>query len=316
MAAAFAAATLVFLLGPRTHFKECWHDPEVGSDVDAYLESLESSVSDLRPGEEKAVVWADPETRARTPIALVYLHGYSADRHEVDPLVSRIAELLGANVFYTRLTGHGRDGAAMAEATVGAWMDDVAEAVAVGAVLGDRVVLVGTSTGGTLAVWAAARPEAAGRVAALVVISPNFHPRDRSSRVLLWPWGAQVAALFVGRQRCFEPENAEQALHWTVCYPTSALLPMMALVEHVRTMPLDGVTMPILVAYSREDTVVDPEETRLAFGRLGSSRKQLLEISGSGDPADHVIAGDIMSPATTDEIARSILEFLRAPPGL
>jgi esterase/lipase len=315
-AAALAAAALVLLLGPRARFEQRWHEPEIGSDVDAYLAARESSVSDLRPGEAKAVVWADPETRARTPIALVYLHGYSADRHEVDPLVNRLAEALGANVFYTRLTGHGRDGAGMADATVEAWMDDVAEAVAVGAALGEHVVLVGTSTGGTLAVWAAARPEAAGRVAALAVISPNFHPRDRSSRILLWPWGAQLAALVGGGERCFEPENAEQALHWTVCYPTSALGPMMVLVEHVRTMPLDGVTVPVLVAYSREDAVVDPEETRLAFGRLGSSRKQLLEISGSGDPADHVIAGDIMSPATTDEIARSILEFLRAPPGL
>jgi hypothetical protein len=119
-----------------------------------------------------------------------------------------------------------------------------------------------------------------------VVISPNFHPRDRSSRVLLWPWGAQVAALFVGRQRCFEPENAEQALHWTVCYPTSALLPMMALVEHVRTMPLDGVTMPILVAYSREDTVVDPEETRLASWKLAQTVGGDLGVRGPGRTRD------------------------------
>ena len=316
MAAALAAAALVVLLGPRTRFEERWNEPEIGSDVEAYLAARESGVSNLRLGEAKAVVWADPETRTRTPIALVYLHGYSADRHEVDPLVSRIAEPLGANVFYTRLTGHGRDGAAMAEATVEAWMDDVAEAVAVGVTLGDRVVLVGTSTGGTLAVWAAAREEVAGRVAALAVISPNFHLRDTSSRILLWLWGAQVAGLVVGAERCFEPQNAEQELHWTECYPTSALLPMMALVEHVRTMPLDGVTMPTLVAYSQEDAVVDPEETRLAFGRLGSSRKRLVEISGSEDPARHVIAGDIMSPGTTDELARSILDFLRLTPGL
>ena len=314
-AAVLSAAALVVLLGPRTRFEQRWHEPEIGSDVDAYLAEREASVPDLRPGEAKAVVWADSETRARTPIALVYLHGFSADRHEVDPLVSRIAEALGANVFYTRLKGHGRDGAAMAEAMVEDWLDDVAEAVAVGAVLGERVVLLGTSTGGTLAVWAAARPETDGRVAALVVISPNFQPRDKSSRILLWPWGGQIARLVVGGERCFEPATAEEALHWTVCYPTSALLPMMALVEQVRTMPLDGLTVPTLVVYSREDAVVDPEETRLAFARLGSSSKQLVEISASQDPAQHVIAGDIMSPGTTDEIARSILDFLRLIPG-
>ena len=284
--------------------------------MEAYLEARESAVSDLRVGEAKAVVWADPENRSRTPVALVYLHGFSADRHEVDPLVSRLAESLGANVFYTRLAGHGRDGPAMAEATVESWMDDAAEAVAVGAALGDRVVLLGTSTGGTLAVWAAARPEVAGRVAAVAVISPNFRPRDPSSRVLLWPWGAQIASLVVGRERCFEPENAEQELHWTVCYPTSALLPMMALVEHVRTMSLNGVTMPILVAYSGEDAVVDPEEIRLAFERLASSQKQLVEIPGSDDPGHHVIAGDIMSPGTTDRIVQSILDFVGAVPEL
>ena len=58
-----------------------------------------------------------------------------------------------------------------------------------------------------------------------------------------------------------------------------------------------------------------PEETRLAFARLGSSSKQSVEISASQDPAQHVIAGDIMSPGTTDEIARSILDFLRLTPG-
>ena len=315
-AAVFLGGALVVLFGPRTSFEERWNEPELGPDVDAYLSERESSVPDLRPGEAKAVVWTDPEARASTPIALVYLHGFSADRHEVDPLVSRVAKALGANVFYARLTGHGRDGTAMAEATVEAWMDDVAEAVAVGAVLGERVVLIGTSTGGTLAVWAAARPETEGRVAALVVISPNFQPRDAASRILLWPWGGQIAQLVVGPERCFQPESAEQGLHWTVCYPTSALLPMMALVEHVRTMPLNGVTVPTLVAYSRDDAVVDAGEIRLAYERLGSSSKQLVEISASEDPEQHVIAGDIMSPGTTDEIVRSILNFLRMTPGL
>ncbi|MEE2899629.1 MAG: alpha/beta fold hydrolase [Gemmatimonadota bacterium] len=310
-AAALAAAALVILLGPRTGFEERWNEPEIGPDVEAYLAARESNVPDLRPGEAKAVVWADPAAPGKTPIALVYLHGFSADRHEVDPLAGQIAAALGANVFYTRLTGHARDDTAMAEATVEAWMDDAAEAVAVGARLGNEVVLVGTSTGGTLALWAAARSEAAGRVAALALISPNLHPKDRTSRILLWPWGGQIARLVTGPKRCFEAANAEESTHWTVCYPTSVLLPMMALVEHVRTMPLDTITVPTIVAYSAKDAVVDPAETLLAYERLGSPHKQLMEILDSGDHANHVLAGDIMSPGTTDEIARSIVDFLR-----
>ncbi len=59
----------------------------------------------------------------------------------MEPVISHLGADLGANVFFTRLAGHGRDGAAMAEATVEDWLADAVEALAVGARLGDRVVL-------------------------------------------------------------------------------------------------------------------------------------------------------------------------------
>ncbi len=301
---------VVFLLGPRAHLDDRWIEPSLPADLDAYLASSESQVPDLRPGDARSIAWVDPSAPAVTPISVVYLHGFSADRHEVEPLVSDLARGLGANVYFSRLRGHGRDGDAMGEVDAEAWLDDTAEAVAIGGYIGERVVLIGTSTGGTLALWAASRQEAAGRVAALVLISPNLGIQDPAAPVLLWPWGGLIARLVVGPERCFEPKSPAQERHWTTCYPTRAVLPMMALVDHVRSLPDGSLEPPTLVFYSRGDEVVSPEATEEQLPRLVAGRLEMHVVTGSTDPEEHVIAGEIMSPETTDALFDEILDFL------
>ena len=305
---------VLFVLGPRVAVEERWTEPSLGSDLDAWLAASEADVPSLRAEAAKSIVWHDSTTRAQTDIAIVYLHGFSADRHELDPVISDLADSLGANVYFPRLTGHGRDGAAMSEASVGDWFDDTVEAFAIGAQLGTRVVVVGTSTGGTLATWLAGRPETSDRLAGLVLVSPNFHPVDRTSRILLWPWGAQITRLVIGEERCWEPANAEQGAHWTTCYPVGALPPMMGLVEHVRTMDLGSVTTPTLALYSPDDQVVDPNETEFLVPLFGSETISLVEVPAGSDPGRHVLAGDILSPDRNAPTVRLMLDFLRSLP--
>jgi pimeloyl-ACP methyl ester carboxylesterase len=305
-----AGLVSAFLLGPRAGFEDRWVEPSLRPDLDSYLAQAEARVPALRPGDGKSIEWLDPASPSVTPLSLVYLHGFSADRHEVEPLVTDLARELGANVFFTRLRGHGRDAAAMGEATVESWLDDVAEAVAIGARLGGRVVLMGTSTGGTLALWAAAREEVADRLGSVVLISPNLGVRDPAARVLLWPWGGVIGRWMVGPERCFQAKNADQERHWTTCYPTGALLPMMALVDRVQSLPEGALRAPTLVLYSRGDEVVDPQMTESLMPRLAEGPLELRAVEGSSDPEQHVIAGAIMSPETTDELRRLILEFL------
>lgn len=309
--AAVVVVVLAALLGPRERFEERWSEPQLPEDLDGWLARREAAVAGVREGDQKEIVWADPEARNRSAVALVYLHGFSADRHEMEPVVSELAAELGANLYFARLTGHGRDEASMAEATVEAWLDDTAEALAIGERIGERVVLIGTSTGGTLAVWGAARPEAASRIAGLVLVSPNFQPKDRSSRILLYPWGGQLARMIVGGERCFTPENEEQARHWTTCYPTSVLRTMMALVEHVRTMDLTGIRTPALVLYSPEDRVVESEETLRVVAGMSGTEATLYEVWTTSDPAHHVLAGDIVSPASEEEVSTLLRTFVR-----
>jgi len=161
-----------------------------------------------------------------------------------------------------------------------------------------------------LATWAAGQPELKHDIAALLLVSPNFHPMDRTSRLLLWPWGERLARALVGPERCFEAHNEAQERHWTTCYPTEALLPLMGLVERVRTMNLHEVTAPTLVLYSPQDQVVDPGATVARSGRLESLPKRLRPFHGSADPSGHLLGGDILSPETNEALLQALLGFL------
>lgn len=277
--------------------------------LEAWLAASEARFPDIVPGAEKSIVWAHPDRR-RTPLAVIYLHGYTATRQEIAPLCDRLATALGANLHYTRLTGHGRAPAAMGEAAAEDWLRDAAEALAIGRMLGERVIVVGTSTGGTLALWLAQRSEAAD-IAAQILVSPNLGPRDERSTLLAGPWGYQLQRLLIGEEYRWQPANERQAKYWTWRYPARALVPMMALVKAVRGSPLEDIRVPTLVIHSPKDSVVSPARIEEAYARLGSPTKQIVKIEDSEDRAHHVLAGDILAPAGTEALLVPMLAFVR-----
>ncbi len=300
---------LAFALGPRAQPDIRIKPVALPADLDAWLANSEARFTDLRPDADKRIVWADPATRARTRYAIVYIHGFSATRMETYPLAETIANALGANVFYTRLTGHGRSDDAMGEATLGAWINDALEAYAIGQRIGERVVVIGTSTGGGIATILAARPEAKA-MRDLVLISPNYGVRQWDAPMILWPWGVQFAKLMVGDYRTWEPVNPRQAQNWTMRYPVQALVPMMQSIALIGSLDLRTVKTPTLVFYAHGDKLVDPAETEKRFAQLGAVRKQLVAVDYAEDPLQHVLAGDILSPGATERIADAVVKFV------
>lgn len=306
-----ALAAIAFFLGPRVASDTTltFDASVIGDDPDAYLASAESGVPGIRDGLRKEIVWANPATKGKTPLAIVYVHGFSASKGEVRPLPDKVAAALGANLFYTRLTGHGQDGAAMAEGSVNAWVNDYAEAIAIGRAIGDRVVVIATSTGGALATWAATQPALSDRVAAMAFISPNYGVQAGGAFILTMPWGRQVAELLIGKERGFPVENELHGKWWTSRYPSSATLPMAALTELARSAPVEKITIPTLFIFSEQDKVVRPALTRELAARWGAPHR-LVPVEESGDPSNHVIAGDALSPATTDALAQRIIDWV------
>ncbi|MGI9303956.1 MAG: alpha/beta hydrolase [Gammaproteobacteria bacterium] len=282
----------------------------IPDDIDGYLASSESQFDDIVDGAEKTVIWRDPLTRTRTPLALIYLHGFTASRQEIAPVPERVAEALGANLFYTRLAGHGRSGDALGSATLADWLCDCAEALEIGRRIGDRIVIMGTSTGGTLAIRLAVKGQTE-LADALVLISPNFGPLERGAETLTWPGARWWAPLIEGEYRCAKPHNELHRKYTIPRYHTRALIPMMELVKTTRAAPVQRISIPTLVVYSRNDTIVDPAQTEAFFRRLGSPNKQLIEFHGADDPQQHVLGGDIVSPSGTQPLADVIVGFIR-----
>lgn len=318
LAALLAVCAAAWWLGPRNELGPAMPKPRPAppQDISAlsdWLKSSEAAFPDIKQGNAKGIVWAGAPAQ-RTPWAVVYIHGFSASRMETAPLAETVAAQLGANVFYTRLTGHGRaDPAAMGEATVQDWMADTLEAVQIGQVLGDRVLVISCSTGSTLATWLGTSQEA-GRVNAHIFVSPNFGPKDKRADMVNGPWGQKLALLIQGPTRTSQPGSEQEALAWNASYPTKAIFPMMALVKSVRESDLSLFQTPVLVLYSENDETVEPAETLAAFTRLASAHKSIEVVSYSKSKGQHVLAGAIKDPAAVAPMADTMVQWLKTLP--
>ena len=278
------------------------------AELPAWLAASEGRHPDVTPGAEKSIAWAGAVGQ-RTPTALVYLHGFSATRQELSPVIEDVGREVGANVFFTRYTGHGQPGARLASASATDWLADTVEAIAIGKRLGERVVVIGTSTGATLALDREARAHDPA-VIGVVALSPNFGPKNSAAELVLWPWLAVVLPRVLG-DREWEPKNELQRRYWTTKYPTDAIGPMMAAVQDARTAPLEQFAVPVLVAWSAQDEVVDARLTEAAFARLPAAlRERETAVCAPGDEC-HVLAGEALAPERNATVEAWIVERLR-----
>ena len=300
---------LLWLLGPRQRISSLSISlPEVPENWEERWVDSDSAREDLKEGVAKQVVWANSDTRAVTDWAVVYLHGFSTSRQEISPVCEKVAQAMGANLYFTRFKGHGHlSPEPMSDVALDDWMKDTAEALSIGGRIGRRVMLVGSSHGALLALWAAHHfPDSP--IGALVLLAPNFAPADSRSRLLLKPWARQIIPAFMG-QRMSEPQNSSHAYFWHLRYPIEALFPLMAQVDYMERQDLSTITQPVLTLYTREDRIVQSQAIVQRFAELTNPRNRIQVVEGCGDLNQHTLAGDILSPDTTTSVVDTILAY-------
>lgn len=305
---------LLFVTGPRvpTEFemRQVHFADASPARIQSFVATREAARDTLRPDlEARVLLWQDKDEKA--PWAIVYLHGFSASPREVHPLIPKLAAQLEAHAFLPRLAGHGLEPDGLGEeASFQAWMDDAFEALAIGRVLGERVLLIGYSNGANLALLSALNAVESMRPDKLVLMAPNFQPADPSARFLAWPWARFWVPLWAGPERVREALHESHAAGWSLRYATRALFPMMSSVLAVQQAPLENLQLPVKLIYSETDKVVDVAAIRAGFDRIGSEQKSVLAFETVEDPSGHILAGDAFSPATTDAVVEAIIKWL------
>jgi esterase/lipase len=312
---------VVFALGPRASSRE----PDVAAVARAVPTDLRALAAWVAQRERAAGVTDTfvaatltfAGDTARTPYAVVYLHGFSGTRQESSPVAARVAQALGANLFEVRLTGHGLPSDSMKRATAEAWMADAARALTIGARLGDSVVVIGLSTGGTLASWVTAIGDSAlVRPHTVALVSPNFGPQDRMARALLLPWmptllPRAMPAITLDDTANLTDERRRMATHRI---PIEATFPMQALVDRVQHMPLRGYTVPTIALWNLDDPIVKSDAIATwmrALETRGAPVARVTLVPAAGENP-HVLAGRILSPGKVDTVVTRIVGFVRA----
>ncbi|NJB84965.1 pimeloyl-ACP methyl ester carboxylesterase [Lewinella marina] len=249
-------ATLAYFLGPTIDPPTY---PDKLPDVPDDLRALERQVNareakaPTRPNNQARIVWHDSVPRV-TEYAFVYLHGFAGSYRDGYPVNVNVPLIFGANIYLSRWSGHGlQAGAALQEFTPEDAWADAREALAIGRRIGRKVILMSTSTGGTLALKLAATfPEA---VHALINIGPNVEDDQPGASLLMSPWGHELARLVsLGSNKKIDHSEPRAAQYFDTIYPSEALVNLEVLVQTTMTdATFTAVQCPVLTVYYKEN---------------------------------------------------------------
>lgn len=310
---------LIYLLGPNPstpHFSNTLpavpaHLPQ----LESYIASKEASHK-LRPDNQARIVWANDSAK-KTEYAILYLHGFSASQAEGEPVHRTIAKKFGCNLYLSRLAEHGIDSAEpMVRLTADDMWESAKEAYAIAAGLGNKVIVMGTSTGGTLALMLAARyPE----IHSQILLSPNIAIFDETAWVLNNPWGLQIARMVTGSDYVYSEDTRPiYKKYWTYGYRLEPVVQLQELLEHEMNEDLfRKINQPTLMLYYYKDEVHQDSVVKVGamlkmFDELGTApeKKRSVRMPNTGN---HVLGSYIKSKdveGVTSEIEKFMKETL------
>jgi esterase/lipase len=282
--------------------------------LESFIANQESAYK-LKPDNQARIVWANDSLKSKTEYAIVYLHGFSASQEEGNPVHRNIAQKFGCNLYLSRLTQHGIDAT---EQLLGLTADDYWEsakqALFIGKKLGNKVILMGTSTGASQALQlAAAYPN---DVAGLVLYSPNIEINNPNAWLLNNPWGLQIARLVIGSDYLTPKDTTKvYAKYWNTPYRLEATVSLQEMIESSMTSEtFNQVKQPVLLLYyfkdkNHQDEIVKVDAMEKMFDHLGTPKTKKIKhpIPNAGD---HVLCSPIKSGAVS-EVENHTEEFFK-----
>ena len=315
-----------YLAGPTEHPKAVKDEPIT---LDPDLVKLEQSIAaserqvKLRPDNEARIVWADSSQKVKTPYSIVYIPGFSASWAEGDPVHKQIAVHFGCNLYLARTAEHGLNSPdVFKELTPANYAASAERALAIGKALGDKVVVMGTSAGGMLALYLAAHhPEIDG----LILYSPCIAVANPALKLATRPWGKQILdQVFRGEHVLNAHYSGDRTKYWLTNYHTNGLITLQTMLDEFMTPEqFANVKQPVFMGYyykdeEHQDKVVSVSAMLEMYDELGTPANK-KEKQAFPEAGDHVIGSHFTSKdltgvyRATEKFMENVLKMPAAP---
>lgn len=314
---------VVYWMGPklpRTALSTELTPLAVGIDsISEYVHGMEAGLP-VRPGNEGVIVWGDSLKRS-TEYVLLYLHGFTASRWEGYPLTEDFIREFKVNAYLPRLAAHGLDvEEPLLDMTPANLYNSAKKALIIAHKLGQKVVIMGTSTGCTLALMLAADfPEL---VDGLILYSPNIEINNPFAPLLSGPWGLQITRAMHHGKYCFSDDipGSEDWKYWYPKYRVEAQVYLQQLLDmRMNRKEFKKVHQPVFLGYYYKDAVHQDPTIRVKaalkmFDELGTPAREKRAVAFP-EAGVHVIAYGGTSKAIP-EVRRQTFLFAREVLGM
>jgi esterase/lipase len=307
---------ILYFIGPNPETPEYRSElprvPANSTELVNYIKAKES-MRKIKEDNQARIIWADDSIKSKTKYSIVYLHGFSASQGEGMPVHTNIARKFGCNLYLSRLAEHGIDTTdQMVKLTPEKYWESAQEAFMIGKQLGEEVILMGTSTGGTLSLMLASRYPG---IKALVLMSPNIEINDPNAWLLNNPWGLQIARTVLGSDEVIPKDDRPiYRQYWNSPYRIEAVVALQEMLEtSMNEETFQKVKQPSLVMYYykdevHQDSVVRVDAIKDMFSKLGTpdNQKKAVAMPNAGD---HVM-GSFIKSKDLEGVEKEIENFL------
>lgn len=307
---------ITYFLGPKSNQYPSFDGKINAVDIplgqlEPYIAEQEAKVDNIKPNNQSRLIWAD--SIKKTDYALVYLHGFSASPMEGDPIHQEFASRYGCNLYIPRLAGHGIDSKeSFADLSPKDLIESAKEAIAIGRLIGDKVILMSCSTGSTLSIYLAGEnPEL---VDALMMYSPNIDLAAPESKLLTKQWGLQIARQMIGEYRHLDMlKGTDKEQYTTTSYRVEALVCLRDLLDKTMTVEQFGkIKQPFLLGYyykseTEHDQIISMDAIKLFDRSVATSSSQKMVVPFA-NVANHVIPSSLYTKDQS-EVRKANIEF-------
>jgi esterase/lipase len=309
---------IAYFLGPKMEFEKVDGKMTFTEipllELDDLVKAKDANTPNLKDKCAAEIIWNN-DTIQQTEYAVVFLHGFSACAFEGNPIVNDFAKEFGYNLYLHRFPEHGlNDDESFKTITPKDWIESGKEAINIGRNLGKKVIVMSSSTGGTVSTFLAAEnPDA---IAAQFLYSPNFEIANPASSLMNDQWGFQILKNVEGGEYHYiKGMSEESAPFWTTTYRIEGLIALQDLIEQTMTdETFKKVKTPTFIGYyykneEEKDNIISIDKIKTAFDlfQTPDDKKVLVPFSEVGG---HVIT-NVFQKGGLDDVRKATFEVGR-----